>query len=133
VSSRTRSKASNPDQRFGVSTGSKFKSIYTLSAQSVLFPLHDVIPLNSHERPKNENLQLVVLECKIYHDALMNSKSRNDLDRLCNLLTLDMIEEDDDKSWQCSKMLEYNEERGASGEHQLNCLVEWKNINTTQS
>jgi hypothetical protein len=30
-------------------------------------------------------------------------------------------------------MLEYNEERGASGEHQLNCLVEWKNINKAQS
>jgi hypothetical protein len=43
-----------------------------------------------------------------------------------------MIEEDDDKTWQCSRMLEYNEERGTSGEHQLNCLVEWKNINKTQ-
>jgi hypothetical protein len=30
-------------------------------------------------------------------------------------------------------MLEYNEDRGASGEHQLNCLVEWKNISMTQS
>jgi hypothetical protein len=52
---------------------------------------------------------------------------------LTNLHTLDMIEEDDDKSWQCSKMLEYNEERGASGEYQLHFLVEWKNINNTQS
>jgi hypothetical protein len=111
VSSRTRSKASKSDQRIGESTRSKLKSIYTLSAQSVLFPLHDVIPLISHERPKNENLQIRIMECKIYHDALMNSKSRNDFDRLRNLHTLDMIEEVDCKTWQCSKMLEYNEDR----------------------
>jgi hypothetical protein len=73
------------------------------------------------------------MECKIYHDTLMNSKSRNDFDRLRNLHTMDMIEEYNNKSWQWSKMLEYNEERGASGEHQLNCLVEWKNLNKTQS
>jgi hypothetical protein len=98
VSSRARSKANNSDQRIGISTKSKLKNIYTLSAQSVLFPLHDVFPLNSHERPKNENLQSCIMECKTYHDALMNSKSRNDFDRLRNLHTLDMIEEDDDKS-----------------------------------
>jgi hypothetical protein len=44
-----------------------------------------------------------------------------------------MVEEDDDKSWHCSKMLEDDEERRASGEHQLSCLVEWKNISNTQS
>jgi hypothetical protein len=98
----------------------------------VFSPLHG-IPLNSHERPKSENLQLGVLECKVYHDALMNSKSRNDFDFLRNLRTLDMVEEDNDKSWQCSRMLEYNEDRKASGEHQLNCLVGWKTINKTQS
>jgi hypothetical protein len=32
-----------------------------------------------------------------------------------------------------SRMLEYNEERGASGEHQLDFLVEWKKINKIQS
>jgi hypothetical protein len=63
----------------------------------------------------------------------MSSKSRNDFDRLENLLTLDMIEEDDDKSWQFSKMLEYNEEREAIDGHRYNCLVEWKDINKTQS
>jgi hypothetical protein len=106
VSSRTRSKANNPDKIIRVSTRSKLKFMYTLSAQSILFPFHDVIPLNSHERPKNENLQIGITECKIYRDALMNSKSRNDFDRLRNLHTLDMIDEDDDKSWQCSRMLE---------------------------
>jgi ABC-type uncharacterized transport system involved in gliding motility auxiliary subunit len=61
-----------------------------------LFPLHDLVPLNSHERSKNENLQLGIMEYKVYHDALLNSKSRNDFNRLHNLHTLDMIEEDDD-------------------------------------
>jgi hypothetical protein len=69
----------------------------------------------------------------VYHDALMKCKSRNDFNRLCNLHTLGMIGEDNGASWQCSKMIEYNQYREAGDEHQHNCLVEWKNINKIQS
>ena len=63
----------------------------------------------------------------------MNSKSKIDFDRLCSLRMLDMAEENEDTSWECSRMLEYHEDRGGNDSHHLHCLVEWSNINKTQS
>jgi hypothetical protein len=69
----------------------------------------------------------------VYYNALMKYNSRNGFDWLRNLHTMDMVEEDSDVSKQCSKMLEYKEDRVASDGHQHNSLVERKNINNTQS
>ena len=52
---------------------------------------------------------------------------------LQNLHILDMAEESEDTSWEYSRMLEYHEDRGRNDGHHVNCLVEWKNINKTQS
>ena len=41
----------------------------------------------------------------------MNSKATVDFDCLRNLHILDTAEESEDTSWECSKMLEYHEDR----------------------
>ena len=69
----------------------------------------------------------------MYHSVLMNSKSKIDFDCLRNLHILDMVEEGEDTSWKCSRMLEYHEDRGGDEIHHLNCLVEWDDMNKTQS
>ena len=98
MSSRKRSKVSQPDHRIGVSTISKLKSVCNVSAQSILFLLYDSIPLNNQDRPNDKNPKLGLLEYKEYHDDLVNSKSKNDSDWLHNLHTLDMTEEDNKMS-----------------------------------
>ena len=95
--------------------------------------MHDFIPLSGQRRLEDKRLQLVTSEYKMYHSVLMNSKSKIDFDRLRNLHMLDMAEESEDTSWECSRMLEYYEDRGGNEGHHLNCLVEWRNINKTQS
>jgi hypothetical protein len=67
----------------------------------------------------------------MYHDGLITLKSQVDFDLLCNLHSSDNIE-DGDTSWQCIKMLKYNQNRGAIDGHKYNCLVEWNKIKNTQ-
>ena len=69
----------------------------------------------------------------MYHSVLMNSKSKVDFDCLHNLHMLDVAEESEDTSWECSKILEYHEDRGGNDDHHINCLVEWRSINKTHS
>ena len=54
----------------------------------------------------------------------MNSKSKIDFDCLCHLHILDMAEESKDTSLECSKLLEYHEDRGGNEGPRLDCLVE---------
>jgi hypothetical protein len=68
----------------------------------------------------------------MYHDGLIMLKSQANSDRLRNLHISDK-NEDGDTSWQCIKMLKYNEDRGATDVHKRNCLVKWNNVNKTQS
>ena len=124
VSARTRSKANQLDQHVGVSTRSKLQQTYNLSIQTLLCPLHGIIPLTNHERSNNENLELGVKECKVYHDDLMKSKYSMDFDRLHHLHRLDLAGEDRYTSWQCSKMLNYNHDREENDGIQHNFLVE---------
>ena len=56
-----------------------------------------------------------------------------DFDRLRHLHILEMAEDDRDTTRQCYKVLEYHHDKGANDGNQHNCLVEWKNINKTQS
>jgi hypothetical protein len=69
----------------------------------------------------------------MYHSVLMNSKYKFDFDRLRNLHMLNMAAEREDTSWECSRMLEYHEDRGGNDDHHFNCLVEWRNLNKAQS
>jgi beta-galactosidase beta subunit len=109
VSNRTRSKADYTDQHIGSRTQSKMNSINVndLSVQNLFFPLHDVILFQGHGKSQAQDLQLRVVECKAYHNVLMNTKSQIDFDRLLQLHMLDQTEEDNDMSWECHMVVDY--------------------------
>jgi hypothetical protein len=101
VSNRTRSKADYTDQHIGSRTWSKMYSIsvINLSVQNLLFPLHDATLFQGHEKSQAQDLQLGVLECKVYHNVLLNIKSQVNFDCLLQLHMIDQSEEDKDMSW----------------------------------
>jgi hypothetical protein len=68
------------------------------NVQNLLFPLHDTILFQGHGKSQAQDLQLGVLECKIYHHVLLNTKSQVDFDRLLQQHKLDKTEEDNDMS-----------------------------------
>jgi hypothetical protein len=87
VSNRTRSKADYTDQHIGSRTRSKMHNInvYNLSVENVFFPLHDAILFQGRGKSQPQDLQLGILECKVNHNVLMNTKSQVDFDRLLQL------------------------------------------------
>jgi hypothetical protein len=100
VSNITRSKADYTDQHIGSRTRSKMHNINvnSFSVQNLFFPLHDAIIFQGHGKSKAQDLQLGVLECKVYHNVFMHTKSQIDFDRLLQLHMLDQTEEDKDVS-----------------------------------
>jgi hypothetical protein len=76
VSNRTRSKADYTDQHIGIRTRSKMHNINVnnLSVHNLFFPLHDAISFQRHGNSQAQDLQLGVLDCKVYHSVLMNTK-----------------------------------------------------------
>jgi hypothetical protein len=113
MSNRTRSKADYTDQHIGSRTRNKKHNINVnnLSVQKLFFPLHDAILFQGYGKSQTQDLQLGVLECKIYHNVLMNTKSQDDFDRLLQLHMLDKTEEDNDMSWECHKVVDYHKKR----------------------
>jgi hypothetical protein len=109
VSNRTRSKADYTDQHIGSRTHSKMHNmnVNNLSVQNLCFPLYDAILFQGHGKSQAKDLQLGVVECKVYHSVLMNTKSQIDFDRLLQLHMLDKTEEDKDMSWECHKVVDY--------------------------
>jgi hypothetical protein len=109
VSNRIRSKVDYTDQNIGSRTQSKMHNINVnnLSIQNVLFTLHDAILFQGHGKYQAQDLQVGVVECKIYHSVLLNTKSQVDFDCLIQLHMLDTIEEDNDMSWECCKVVDY--------------------------
>jgi hypothetical protein len=65
-----------------------------------------------------------VVECKVYHNALMNTKSQIDFDRLLQLHMFDKIEEDKDSSWECCKVVDYFKDKGDVNSSKHKCLAE---------
>jgi hypothetical protein len=61
-------------------------------------PLHDATLFQGHGNSQAQDLQSGVLERKVYHNVLMNTKSEVDFDCLLQLLMLDKTEEDNDMS-----------------------------------
>jgi hypothetical protein len=84
VSHRARSKADYADQNIGSRTRSKMHNVNVnnLSAQNLFFPLHDAILFQGHRKSQEQDFQLGVLECKVYHNVLLNTKSQVDYDCL---------------------------------------------------
>jgi hypothetical protein len=89
-----RSKADYTDQHIGSRTRSKMHNVNNLIFQNLFFPLHDAILFKGHGKSQEQYFQLGVVECKDYHDFLLNTKSQADFDRLLQLHKLDNTEED---------------------------------------
>jgi hypothetical protein len=108
VSNRTRSKADYTGQNISSRTRSKMHNINVndLTVQSLFFPLHDAILFHGHGKSQAQDLQLGVLECKVNHNVLMNTKSQIDFDRLLQLHMLDQTKEDNDMPWECHKVVD---------------------------
>jgi hypothetical protein len=87
VSNRTRSKADYTDQHIGSRTWSKMHNInvHNLSIQTLFFPQHDSTLFQGHGKSQAQDFQLGVLECKVYQNVLMNTKSQIDFDCLLQL------------------------------------------------
>jgi hypothetical protein len=49
------------------------------------------------------------------------------------LHTLDMTEDDKDRSWECTKVLKYSEEKEMDGNTSCKCLITWNDMNKSQS
>jgi hypothetical protein len=100
VSNRTRSKADYTNQNVGSRTRSKMHNINVndLSVQNLFFLLHDAILFQGNGKSQAQDLQLGVLECKVYHSILMNTKYQVDFDCLLQLHMLCNTEEDNDMS-----------------------------------
>jgi hypothetical protein len=84
VSNRTRTKADYTDQNIGSRTRSKIQhvNVNKLCVKNVFFPLHDAILFQGHGKSQSQDLQLGVVECKVDHYVLLNTKSQIDFDCL---------------------------------------------------
>jgi hypothetical protein len=79
-------------------------------------------------------LQLGVVECKVFHNILLNTKSQVDFDRLLQLHMLDNTKDDNDMSWECHEVVDYRKEKEIGDVNSSNhkCLVGWNDINKTK-
>jgi hypothetical protein len=101
--------------------------------QNILFLLHDAILFLINEKSQAQDLQLGVVECKVYHNVFLNTKSQVDFDRLLQLYMLDNTEKDNDMSWECQKVVDYCKEKGDVKSSNHKCLVEWNDLNKIKS
>jgi hypothetical protein len=84
---------------------SKMHKINNLSVQNLFFPLHDATLFQGHGKSQEQDLQLGLLECKVYDNVLVNTKCQVEFDRLLQLHILDKTEEDNDISWESCKVV----------------------------
>jgi hypothetical protein len=137
VSNRNRSKADYTDHHIGGRTRSRMHiiNVNNLSVQNLFFPLHDGISFQGHGKSQAQDFQLGVLECKVYHNLLLNIKSQVDFDRLLKLNLLGKAEEYKDMPWGCHEVVDFYKEKGDISSSNHNCLVvvKWNDINKTKS
>jgi hypothetical protein len=89
VSNKTRSKADYTDQHVGSRTRSKMQNMNNLIVQNLFFSLHGANLFQGHGKSQAQDLQLGVLECKVYHDTFINTKYQVDYDCLLQIHMLD--------------------------------------------
>jgi hypothetical protein len=106
-STKTNNDVSNrTDQHIVSRNRPKMHNVNNLSVQNLFFPLHDAISFQQHGKSQAQDMQLGVVECKVYHNVLMNTKSQIDYDRLMQLHMLDNTEEDNDMSWEYHEVVD---------------------------
>jgi hypothetical protein len=83
------------DQDIGSRTWPKIQNVNVnnFRDQNLFFPLHDAISFQVHGKSQEQDFQLEVLECKVYHNVLLNTKSQVDFDCFLQLHMLDNTEE----------------------------------------
>jgi hypothetical protein len=123
VAHRTRSKIGLLEQNVGNRTRSKLQAFCNSSIQEVFFPLYDFVMFENHANYTNIDFHLGIPECQVYHSALIGSKSQTEVDCLHQRHILDRLENDQDKSWECTKVLKYCEEVGRNASTNHKCLV----------
>jgi hypothetical protein len=64
------------------------------------------------------------MECKVYHNVLLNTKSQIDFDCFLQLHMLGNTEEDKYMSWECCRVVDYFKEKGDSSRSNQKNLVE---------
>jgi hypothetical protein len=133
VSNRTRSKADYTDQHIGSRTRSKMHKINNLSVKNLFFPLHDAIIFEGHGNSQAQYFQLGVVECKVYHNVLLNTKSQIDLNHLLQMHMLDQTEEGKAIFWEYYKVGNHckGERYEMITDHKF--LVECSDTNETKS
>jgi hypothetical protein len=57
-------------------------------------------------------LQLEVLETKVYHNFLLNTKTKIQFAFLRQINVFEKTEEDNDMSWECHEVIDYCREKG---------------------
>jgi hypothetical protein len=67
-------------------------NVNNLRVQNLFFPLHEAILFQGHRKSQTQDLQLGVLECKVYHNVLLNTISQIDFDCCLQLHILDNTE-----------------------------------------
>jgi hypothetical protein len=108
-------------------------NVNNLITQILFFPLHDAILFQGHGKSEAQDLQLGVLECNVYHNILLNTKSQVDFDCLLQLHMLHNTEEDNDTSCECCKVVAYCKEKGDVNSSYHKSLVQWSEINQNKS
>jgi hypothetical protein len=69
----------------------------------------------------------------MYHNVQLESGFQSKFDCLRRLHTLDMTEDEKDRFYECTKVKMYSEEDEMDGNTSYKCLVEWNNMNKSQS
>jgi hypothetical protein len=72
--------------------------VNNLSTKNLFYSLHDTILFQAHGKSQAQDLQLGVLECKVYHNVLLKTQYQIDFHCLLQLNMLNMTEEDNDMS-----------------------------------
>jgi hypothetical protein len=94
--------------------------------------LYDALIFKGQGNFKHIDLQLGFTEYKVYYIAMLVSNSQSKFDCLRQLHTLDMIDDNKERFWECIEVLKYCEENGVDGNTNYNYLVEWNDMNTSQ-
>jgi hypothetical protein len=67
-------------------------NVNNLSVQNLFFTLYDAILFQGHGKTQAQDLQLGVVEYKVYHNVLLNTKYHVDFDCLLQLHMLEKTE-----------------------------------------
>jgi hypothetical protein len=85
------------------------------------------------EKEQEVDLQLGSNECRAYQSVILEPKVQCQLDHMRQLHVPYKNEDGHDRSWECIKVLKYSKERTADFDIDHRCLIEWNDLNNSQS